>query len=279
MIQIGKYNKLIILRETSVGLYLGEAGGEDVLMPNKYCPMPGEYEIGEEMEVFVYLDYAERKVATTLVPKIQLFEFALLQVAMVDEVGAFMDIGLEKHLLVPFREQRQKMEEGRWYVIYMDLDGQTDRLFGTNKFKDILQNEILTVKNGEEVDLLIYKITDLGYNAIINNEHRGLIYENETDRDYRVGESLKGWIKTIRPDNKIDLSLKALGYENTNDTFEQQIIDALNFSEGSLPYSDKSSPEDIKAQFDMSKKSFKKAIGGLYRKKLITISEEGIKLV
>lgn len=278
MIEIGKYNDLFILRETSVGLYLGDEKGEDVLLPNKYCPEVGSYDIGDEIRVFVYLDYAERKVATNISPKIKLHEFALLQVAAVEKVGVFMDWGLEKHLLVPYSEQIQNMVLGRWYVVYMDIDFQTERLYATNKFKDILQNDILTVRQGEKVNLLIYKISDLGYNAIINNEHTGLIYESDTTMDLRVGESMIGYIKRIRPDNKIDLSLRPLGYENTNNENEQMILDALEFANGFLPYNDKSNPDDIKSQFDLSKKAFKKAIGGLYRKKIIELVKDGIRL-
>lgn len=278
MIEIGKYNELFILRETSVGIYLGDDTGEDVLLPNKYCPEVGSYDIGDTITVFVYLDYDERKVATNLTPQILLNQFALLQVAAVDEIGAFMEWGLEKHLLVPFREQRQKLELDRWYVVYMDLDIKTGRLYGTNKFKDILQNDILTVKLAEEVDVIIYKITDLGYNAIINHEHRGLIYDSECEDPLRVGQTMKAYVKQIRPDNKIDLSLKPLGYENTNDEFEQVIFDALEFAGGHLSYTDKSSPEEIKDQFGMSKKAFKKALGGLYRKKLVVLDPNGIHL-
>jgi len=279
VIEIGTYNNLLILRETSVGIYLGDDQGEDVLLPNKYCPEPGTYDIGDELRVFVYLDYAERKVATNLEPKIKLNEFALLEVAAVEEAGAFMDWGLEKQLLVPYREQRQKMELGRWYVIYLDIDIKTQRLYGTNKFTDILQNDILTVKQGEEVQVLVYKITDLGYNCIINNEHRGLIYEDESERELRVGQVLTAYIKSIRPDNKIDLSLTPLGYENTNDTNENIVLEALQFADGYLPYHDKSDPEAIRAQFNLSKKAFKKAIGGLYRQRQIAIESDGIRLV
>ncbi len=278
MIEIGKYNDLLILRETSIGLYLGDEDGEDVLLPTKYCPEVGSYDIGDELRVFVYLDYAERKVATNLTPLITLHEFALLEAVSVEEVGAFMDWGLEKHLLVPYSEQRQKMEEGRWYIVYMDFDMRTERLYGTNKIRSVLQNDILTVEETEEVDILVIKVTDLGYNVVVNNEHRGLVYDDGVDRDLRVGERMTGYVQKIRPDNKLDISLRPLGYENTNDDYEQTILESLGFSNGYLPYYDKSSPEDIKNQFSMSKKAFKKAIGGLYRKKLIVIEDKGIRL-
>ena len=164
--QIGVYHELEILRETSVGLFLGNDEDEEVLLPNKY--VPEDYEIGDEMNVFVYLDYAEREIATTLTPKILLNEYALLEVSMVTEVGAFMDWGLEKNLLVPFREQRDRMVEGRWYVVRMMNDEQTDRLYATNKVDKHLQNEALTIDEGEEVQIIILRKTDLGYTVIID---------------------------------------------------------------------------------------------------------------
>ena len=153
MIEIGKYNELTILRHTSVGLYLGDDSGEDVLLPNKYCPE--EYNLDDKIKVFIYLDYDERKIATNIIPKIHLDEFAFLRVASVENVGAFMDWGLEKELMVPFREQRLKMEEGRWYIVYLDIDTESDRLFASNRLDNYLQNMDLTVVEGEEVELMV----------------------------------------------------------------------------------------------------------------------------
>ena len=184
MIDIGQYHELRILRETSVGLFLGDEDGEDVLLPNKY--RPDQFEIDDTIEVFVYRDHEERKVATNLTPKILLNDFALLQVTAVTEVGAFMDWGLEKELMVPFNEQRQKMEEGRWYLVYMTLDKKTDRLFASNKIDKFLQNEVLTVKEGDAVDLIVMQKTDLGFTVIIDNVHKGLIYENEIFKKVNV---------------------------------------------------------------------------------------------
>ena len=278
MITIGEYNNLLILRETSVGIYLGDPDtGEDVLLPNKYCPEVGSYDLGDELRVFVYLDYAERVVATNIEPGITLNTFALLQVASVEEVGAFMDWGLEKHLLVPFSEQKVKMEEGRWYIVYLDIDAKTDRLYGTTKFRDILQNDILTVRDGQEVDLTVLKETDLGYNVVVENEHRGLLYKDEVETPLRVGEQLTGYIKRIRPDNKIDITTQPLGYRNTNDANEQLILDKLEDNDGMLPYHDKSDPDDIRKEFGLSKKAFKKAVGGLYKQKQILLVNKGIK--
>src|SRR6056297_346973 len=196
MIEIGKYNDLEILRETSIGLYLGTSDGEDVLLPNKYCP--GEYNIGDVLRVFVYPDNEGRKIATTLIPKVMVNEFAFLQVKAIEPVGAFLDWGLDKDLLVPFREQRQRMEKERWYVIYLYIDDKTGRLVGTNKIEQRLQNEQLKVTEADEVELLIMQKTDLGYSAIINHEHKGLVYKNEVFGEIHVGQKLTGYVKNIR---------------------------------------------------------------------------------
>lgn len=277
MIEIGKYNTLEILRETSVGLFLGDASGEDVLLPNKY--MPEEFEIGDQLEVFVYRDYEERKVATNLTPRIFLDQFALLEVADVSDVGAFLDWGMEKHLMVPFREQRQKMQPGRWYVVYLDIDEKTDRLYATNKVDKRLSNELLTVKEGQEVELLILSETDLGFTVIVNHKHKGLVYKNETFKELNIGDTIPGYVKKIREENKLDISVHPLGYRNFNDENSELIFDALVANNGSIALTDKSSPEQIYAQFGLSKKAFKKAVGALYKQRKITIAPDGIQLV
>jgi len=274
--EIGMHHTLNILRETSVGLFLGNDEYE-VLLPNKYCP--DDYEIDDEMRVFVYLDYAERIIATTLEPKILLNEFALLQVSMVTEVGAFLDWGLEKNLLVPFREQRERMVEGRWYIVRMMNDEKTDRLYATNKVDKHLQNEALTIKEGEKVQILILKKTDLGYSVIIDNLHLGLIYANEIFTEVRVGDKLKGYVKRIREDNKVDISLQPIGYDNFKDVNTKKIVIKLLDNGGFLKLNDKSSPEEIYTHFGISKKAFKKSIGGLYKERKIVFEDDGIKLI
>lgn len=277
MIEIGKYNDLEILRETSIGLYLGDDSGEDVLLPNKYCP--AEYEIGQTIRVFVYRDNEARKIATNLIPKILLHEYALLQVKSVEDVGAFLDWGLEKDLMVPFREQRQKMEKGRWYVVYMDIDEKSGRLFASNKIETRLQKNEVNVQEGDKVDLLVLQKTDLGYSVIINNLYKGLIYENEIFRELNIGQKLPGYIKTIREDEKIDVSLQPLGYKDALDPNYDLIMRALLENDGFLPLNDKSTPEIIYAELGISKKAFKRTIGALYKEKQILIEENGIKLV
>lgn len=277
MIEIGRSNELRILRNTSVGLYLGDESGEEVLLPNKYCPE--KFELEDKIEVFVYHDHEERKVATKIKPKILLNEFELLQVTAVTNVGAFMDWGLEKDLLVPFREQRHKMQEGKWYIVYLDVDRKTDRLYASNRIDDILQNRVLTVELGEEVSLFVFQKTDLGFSVIVNNIHKGLLFRNEIFKELNIGDKIIGFVKNIREDNKLDISIQRIGYENFNDCNSELIFHKLVENEGFLPVTDKSSPEEIRRQFGISKKAFKKSIGALYKQRKITILPEGIKSI
>jgi uncharacterized protein len=277
VIEIGRYNKLKILRRTSVGLYLGDVSGEDVLLPNKYCPK--KFKIEDEIEVFVYRDHEGRKIATNLTPKILLNEFALLHVTAVTDVGAFLDWGMEKELFVPFMEQKQKMQEGRWYIVYLDLDTKTDRLYASNKIDKHLENNILTIKEKEEVVLLVLQKTDLGFTVIVNNRHKGLLFNNEIFRELNIGDKLKGFVKKIREDNKIDISLQAIGYKKFIDTNSDLIYRALLENDGFLAVTDKTSPDEIYLQFGMSKKAFKKTVGALFKQKKIKIQPNGIKLI
>ena len=278
MIPIGQHQDLTILRHTTVGLFLGdEDGDEDVLLPNKYCPE--NFEIGDKLNVFVYRDHEERIIATNLKPKILLHQFAFLRVTSVSNVGAFMDWGLEKELLVPFREQRLKMEEGRWYIVYLDLDKKTDRLYATNKIEKRLKNEPLTVLEGDEVDLMVMKKTDLGFSVIVNQQHEGLIFDSDIFTKLNIGDKIKGYVKQIRDDNKLDISLQPIGFENFNDPNCELILKKLKTQKGILSVTDKSTPEEIYKQFGISKKAYKKAIGTLYKQRKITLEPEGIKLV
>lgn len=277
MIEQGKQTELTILKRSGVGLFLTDDSGKEVLLPNKYCTE--EMKPGGKVKVFIYRDSEGRIVATTLTPKILLHEFALLKVSAVSSVGAFLDWGLEKDLMVPFREQRQKMEEGRWYIVYLDLDQKSDRLFASNRLERYLQNEKPDLKEGEEVALVIQQKTDLGFAVIINHQHRGLIYENEIFQDIHVGDSLQGYVKKIREDNKIDISLQPIGYRKTHDVNSELILEQLEKNDGFLPITDKSSPEDISTLLGISKKAFKKTLGALYKQKRIEIQPEGIKLL
>lgn len=273
MIALGTYNTLEILRDTSVGLFLGDGEGNDILLPNKY--VPETYELGDSLTVFCYLDHSERPVATNLEPEILVNEFQLLKVVEVNEFGAFLDWGLEKHLLVPFREQRNKMQEGHWYVVYCYLDPQSNRLVGSNKIDKFLNNDTLSVQEGDIVELVVTRQTDLGYEVIINNSHKGLVYANEIFKKISVGANTKGVIKKIRPDNKVDVSLQPLG-ENILEPAANKIYEQLLAHGGFLGLHDKSDPELIKAELQMSKKTFKKGIGTLYKARKIEIKSDGI---
>ena len=275
MIDIGRFNILKIARATKVGLYLTD-GENDVLLPNKYVPK--EYEIDQELEVFVYLDHEERPVATTLEPYIFLNEFALLRVNYTNQFGAFMDWGMEKDLFVPFKEQARPMEQGKRYLVYMYIDEKTKRLVASSKTNQFLDNKDITVEVGEEVDLIVSHITEVGINVIINEKHKGLLYKNEVYDDLRTGDRIIGYIKNIRPDCKIDVSATKLGFDKVEPS-AQYILDELKASRGFLRLNDDSHPEDIKTVLKMSKKTFKKAIGTLYKQKLIDIKEDGIYLL
>lgn len=276
MIELGRKNNLEILRDTSVGLFLGDEEGNDVLLPNKYVPT--EYEIGEKITVFCYLDYDERPVATTLEPDIMLGEFRLLQVAEVNEFGAFMQWGLEKHLLVPFREQRVKMKEGQWYVVHCYLDERSGRLVASNKLDKFLSNDTVDLKEWERVDLVVTRQTDLGWEVIVNERHKGLVYFNEVFKPINIGDVIPGCIKTIRKDNKLDISLQPLGAK-VLEPAAKKIYEVLVESGGFLGLHDKSAPEEIRDVFQMSKKTFKKGLGTLYKDRKIKIESDGISLL
>lgn len=276
MIKIGQYNTLTILRETSVGLFLGDSEGNDILLPNKY--VPNSYDIGDEITVFCYLDHDERPVATTLEPYISLNDFALLKAVEVNKIGAFLDWGLEKHLFVPFKEQARKMEEGKWYLVYLYLDDETGRLVASSKTNQFVSNEELSVEENDEVDLIVSRFTDLGAEVIINKKHKGLVYTDETYERLKLGERRKGFIKKIRDDRKIDVSLQPLGVRVIEPSAEK-VLDALKRNRGFLGLHDKSEADDVYAILGMSKKTFKKAIGSLYKQKKILIKEDGVYLL
>jgi uncharacterized protein len=276
VIQIGKYNNLDIIRESSVGIYLADKEGEEILLPNKYCPE--DFKIYDTLNVFVYRDSENRKVAVTDSPKIQLHQFALLQCTDVSTVGAFMDWGMTKDLMVPYSEQRQGMEVGRWYIVFLDIDSKTDRLYASNKIEKHLQNDNLSVAEGDKVDILIMHKSDIGFSVIVNNVHLGLVYNNEIFTPLNIGDKLTGYVKKIREDNKLDISLQPIGYQNFNDVNSKLIYDDLVKNNGFIGLNDKSAPEVIKSRFGISKKAFKKALGALYKDKKVTISNKGITL-
>lgn len=279
LITPGKYNKLIIHRFTSVGAYLGMPDAEHddvVLLPNKYLK-PGMHE-GNEIEVFIYHDSEDRPIATTQKPLIELGKFAELKVKEVNRIGAFLDWGLEKDLFVPYSEMVFKLHVGEKYIFGMFLDELTGRLVATPRLSQLLERENIPLHGSEEVNLWVYNETELGYQVLVNEKYGGLIYHNEVFDEIEIGDRLKGYVKQVRPDGKVDISLQPLGVASIEPN-AQKVLDVLNASGGTLPLSDKSQPDEIQTKLNMSKKAFKKAIGSLYKKRLILIEDYGIRAV
>ncbi len=279
MLEIGRMNKLIALRSTSVGYFLGEPNGhpdDDLLLPNKY--VPANLALDDEIDVFIYTDSEDRPIATTLTPAIQRGEFGYLEVVAITGVGAFLDWGLEKDLLVPYREQAEEMVVGKWYVVFLYLDENTGRLVASNKLNKFLDDEGYELDEGKAVDLLVYERTDLGLNVIVDNRYRGLVYANEIFKPLRIGNRLPGYVKRIRDDYRIDISLQQPGYAGIEPN-AQRILDMLKTRNGFLPLTDASDPQTIYRTLEMSKKTFKKAIGALYRERKIVLKSDGIQLL
>ncbi|MCX6181042.1 MAG: S1-like domain-containing RNA-binding protein [Bacteroidetes bacterium] len=276
MISIGKYNTMKVVKLVDFGVYLDGDDRGEILMPKRYVPKGTKP--GDEVTAFVYMDSNDRIIATTEKPRGQVGEFACLKAVAVNQVGAFLDWGLMKDILVPFREQKLDMEEGRWYVVFIYLDEKSGRIAATAKLDKYLDNYALDVAEGDEVDLLIVNKTDLGFKAIVNSKFWGVIYENEIFRPMQTGDKLKGYIKKIRPDEKLDISLSKTGFAKI-ESLEDRILEKLKETGGLLRITDKSTPESIYMLFGESKKTFKRAVGVLYKKRLVTIEEEGIRLV
>ncbi len=279
MLDLGVYHTLEILREREPGLFLGDKEGNEaneVLLPNKY--VPEEYEIGDLIKVFVYLDSGERVVATTLEPFATVNTFAYLKCSAVAEVGAFLDFGLEKDLFVPFKEQASKMREGSWYLVYVHLDEKTNRLVGSSKTNRFLKNDLVLLSPYDKVDLIASHPSPHGWNMIVNSKHLGLVYDNEIFQKIHVGDMLTGYVKTVRNDGKIDLTLQRHGYRSIEPN-AVQILKVLRAQGGFLPLTDKSSPGEISSMLQLSKKSFKRAVGTLYKSGDISLEKDGIQLV
>ena len=276
MIQIGIYNYLPVVKEVDFGVYLdGDSFGE-ILLPSRYVPKGCS--VGDILEVFIYNDSEDRIIATTEKPYAIAGEFAFLKVVDVTQVGAFMDWGLPKDLLVPFAEQKEKrMEKGKYYVVRIYLDEKSKRIAASPKVSKFLDNEAPGYKKWEEADLLIYAKTDMGYQAVVNNSHTGLIYETEVFSSLKIGQKKEGFIKKIRGDGKIDLSLQRPGYGKIEGIAEK-ILKELKEEGGFISVSDKSAPEIIYSKFGVSKKNYKKAVGYLFKKRVISISDKGITL-
>ncbi len=276
MIEIGKVNSLKVVKEVDFGLYLdGDAMGE-ILLPSRYVPRDAV--VGDELDVFIYRDSEDRIIATTERPYAGVGEFACLKVVSVSRAGAFLDWGLSKDLLVPYAEQKPKMEEGKRYVVGIYLDDTSNRIVASARLDDMLYDESEDdFEEGEAVSLFVANKTELGYKMIVNNSHWGLLHFSEAVRDLKRGEKLQGYIQHIRDDGKIDLCLHQLPSEKTEDVSDI-IMKQLRKEGGFLPVTDKSDPEEIRALFGVSKSRFKKAVGALYKKKVIMLEDDGIHL-
>ena len=276
MIQIGKFNTLRIVKKVDFGIYLDGGSYGEILMPKRYVPidaMPND-----DIDAFIYFDSEDRIIGTTEIPLAQVGEFAFMKCNSVNNVGAFLEWGVNKDLMVPFREQRKDMEEGRWYVVYVLVDPESDRIFASNKIDKYFNTSIPNLDINEQVNLLIYHITELGYKAIINNTYTGILYKDEVFTRLDVGMKCTGFIKKIRPDGKIDLSLQSSGHQKIPD-IAQMILEKLANNNGFLALTDKSEADLIYDQLGISKKTFKKAIGDLYKKRSIQLEVDGIRLV
>ncbi|MGG9961026.1 CvfB family protein [Ferruginibacter sp. SUN106] len=276
MIKVGEYNKLKVIREVAFGVYLDD-GAEGILLPKRF--MPDNVKIDDEINVFLYHDGEDRLIATTQKPKGILGDIVKLRCISVTPQGAFLDNGLMKDIFVPKSKQQRGMIPNGEYLVKIYLDEQTGRLAATEKIEPFLSNDDLTVKVLDEVDLIVYRRTDIGYVVIINNIHTGVLHHNEIYRDITAGDKFKGFIKKIyTEDNKIDVAAGKPGYNRVEDE-TQKILRLLNENDGYLPYYDKSDPEEIYSFFGMSKKTFKMTVGNLYKQKKISLEKTGIRLV
>jgi len=272
---LGDYNDLEVARDTSVGLYLTSDDG-DLLLPNKY--VPDGTRVGDVLRVFVYRDSEDRLIATTLEPFATVDSFAALSVRDHGPAGAFLDWGLEKELLLPYRNQRRDLRTGDRVLVYVYLDEESDRLVATAKWKPYLSKDAFPGQVGDEVRLLVADESELGYTVIVDNRHLGILYHNEVFRPLRIGEELPGFVRVIRPDGKLDLRLQRAGYgevETATDTLLKALKAAPN---GRLPIGDKSLAEDVYRRVGMSKKVFKKALGALFKQGLVTLEPEATTL-
>jgi hypothetical protein len=274
MVQIGKINRLSVKGLQAYGIHLDGGASGDILLKDKYASR--KYQPDDKIDVFVYIDRDQRLVATTQKPFATVGEFANLKVVSNSAAGAFMDWGLESDLFVPKSEQQDNMREGKSYVVFIFLSEKNNRITASSKLDKFLDLQSPEYVEGEEVDLIVYAQTDLGYNAVVNSAHIGMIYENEVFQKLVIGQRLRGYVKKIREDLKIDLRLQQTGYQIIDDV-SQTILNTINDSGGMVAVTDKSPPEDIYTLFGVSKKVFKKAIGALYKKRLIIIETDCIK--
>jgi len=280
MIKLGDYNTLKIVKTVDFGLYLDGGEEGEILLPQRYVTK--DMKVGDEISVFIYLDQEERPVATTETPYAKVGEFVSLEVAWVNQFGAFLNWGLMKDIFCPFREQKKRMEQGQRHIVYIKVDEDSYRLMATAKVEKYLTTPIITdlpsLQHSAEVDILVWQKTDLGFKVIVNNKFQGLIFENQIFQPLHSGMKLKAYVDHVRQDGKIDIVLQQTGRQQTLD-FAETLLRYLYENDGFCNLGDKSPAELIYDRFQVSKKAYKKAIGDLYKRRLITIEDEGIRLV
>ena len=276
MLKIGQKNRLRIVKSVDFGVYLDGGGRGEILLPRRY--LPETWAVGDELEVFIYLDSEDQLIATTQRPRIMVGQCAYLKAKAVDKIGAFLDWGLSKDLLVPFGEQVTRMKEGNDYVVYCYLDEDSERIAATTRLHKYLDEDGDDFEPKQAVKLLICGRTDMGYKAVINNTHLGLIYKDDAFKPLKYGQKLDGYIKVIREDGKIDLCLQLPG-QAAKKELADQILDDLKAQGGVSTLTDKSPPEQIYEKYNVSKGSYKKALGALYKRRMIVIEKDQIKLV
>lgn len=274
-IRLGDYNRMTVVKTVDFGVYLDGGEEGEVLLPARY--VPDGCKEGDELEVFVYLDNEERLVATTQTPHAKVGDFACLEVSWVNEYGAFLNWGLMKDLFCPFREQKMKMEKGKSYIVHVHIDNESHRIVASAKVERYFDPSFPPYRYGDETDLLVWQKTDLGFKVIVDNRYAGLVYSNQIFREIRTGDRMKGYIEAVREDGKIDVMLQPTGWRMTKETADV-LLDYLETHQGVCRLTDKSPAEDIYQAFQVSKKSYKKAVGDLYKRRLITIEEDCIRL-
>jgi len=274
MVLVGDYNTLRVVKEVDFGMYL-DGDPDEILLPKRY--VPAGLKVDDEIKVFVYHDNEGRLIATTDKPVAVVGEIAMMEVADVTKFGAFLKWGIMKDVFIPVSYQEHRMNPGDKRMVMLVIDGQTGRVTATEKIDQFLTNLDLTVKEGDEVNLLVFQKTDIGYKVIINSKHTGVLHYNEMFRELEPGDKLKGFIKTIRPGGKIDVSPGVKGYSRVINE-EERFLELLRNNSGYLPYNDKSDPESIYAFFGVSKKAFKMTLGALYKKRMIVFTQTGTKL-
>lgn len=273
--KLGQFNTLTVVKTVDFGVYLDGGRAGEILLPSRNVPEGTQ--VGDQLSVFIYLDQEERIIATTEQPLAVVGDFAYLEVSWVNQYGAFLNWGLMKDLFCPFREQKMRMQQGHSYIVHVHIDEESYRIVASAKIEKYLSDERPPYKPGDEVDLLIWQKTDLGFKTVVDNRFSGLIYDSQVFLNIHTGDRLHGFVSNVRPDGKLDISLQKSGRQQTLD-FSDTLLEYIRAHEGRIPFGDKSEAEDIYSEFHVSKKVFKKAVGDLYKRHLIIPSALEIKL-